>query len=84
MSDIQKLEKLAERAQAIAKEIHHNKRMLEILDQAKVGVNIQTEYFSGNFDFSPELTEWIRERIREQLTERLGRARMKAQELMRR
>ena len=77
-----KLQSLSERAEALSKDIRHNERLLELLDEAKVSVHIATEYFSGNFDFGADITEWVRERARERLIEKLDQARKAAQELM--
>ncbi len=77
-----KLQSLSERAEALAKEIRHNERLLELMGEAKVSVHIATEYFAGNLDFGSEITEWIRERTREQLTDKLEQGRKAAQELM--
>ena len=82
MSVSKQLEDISKRANDLAKKIYHNERLLELLDGARVRVSLETEYFSGLFDFGPEITEWIRNRIREQLTEKLDLARRQAKELM--
>ena len=79
---LERLTSLEEATKSVRADIARDTRLLEVLDEARLRVSLDTEYFSGLYEFGAEVTEYIRGLVRERLVAQLEQAKALAEGLL--
>ena len=82
MTLAERLTALEEEAKSVRADIARDTRLLEILDEARVRVSLDTEHFAGMYEFGAEITEHIRGLVRKRLVTQLEESMQRAKGLV--